>query len=332
MPELRRDPITGRWIIINTDNPKGPEKYEVEVHVKKGAVCAFCQGNEKMTPPEIIAYAKQRRDKDTPGWTLRVVPNKFPALQIEGELDKSGIGIFDMMNGVGAHEVIIETPSHDKEIADRDEKEIQDLLWSYRDRSLDLRKDERFKYILIFKNYGFSAGASLDHPHSQLIALPFVPKRVTGEIEGAEKYFGYRERCVYCDMLRQELQEKQLTITENKSFLSFSPFVSRFPYEAWVIPKEHFSDFAQIQVELVNDLASVLKDTLSRIKKVLRDTAYNFIIHSTPLDSLIRDDYHWHIEIMPRLTRVAGFEWGTGFYINPTPPEMAAKTLREAKV
>ncbi len=332
MPELRRDPITGRWIIINNDNPRGPDEYEVENQTKKSSTCSFCPGNEKMTPPEIIAYSNVKRDKDGAGWNLRVVPNKFPALQIEGNLDKAGVGIFDMMNGVGAHEVIIETAHHDKEIADRDDSEVKDMLWAYRDRSLDLRKDKRFKYVLIFKNYGFSAGASLEHPHSQLIALPFAPKRVLGEMDGAEKYFGYRERCVYCDMIRQELQEKDLTISENKNFISFAPFVSRFPYEAWVIPKEHFSDFAQIQVEEVNDLASILKDTLLRIKKLLKDPSYNFIVHSTPLDDLVRDDYHWHIEIMPRLTKVAGFEWGTGFYINPTPPELAAKTLREVKI
>jgi UDPglucose--hexose-1-phosphate uridylyltransferase len=331
MPELRRDPITERWIIINTDAPKGPDEYEVEVHVKKSGTCAFCTGNEKMTPPEIMAYTRVQRERNSPGWTVRVVPNKFPAMQIEGNLDKTGVGMFDMMNGVGAHEVIIETPSHEKEIPDRNEGEIQELLWAYRDRILDLRKDRRFKYILIFKNYGFSAGASLDHPHSQLIALPFVPKRVIGEIEGSEKYFGYRERCIYCDMIDQELQEKELTVVENKNFLSFTPFVSRFPYEVCIIPKEHSSDFAEIHAELVNDLASIMKETLWRIKKVLRDTAYNFLLHSTPLDNLIRDDFHWHIEIMPRLTRVAGFEWGTGFYINSTPPELAAKTLREAK-
>ena len=204
MPELRRDPITGRWVIINTDKPKGPKDYEVEPNVKKGHTCAFCPGSEKMTPPEIVAYSKIKREPDSPGWTLRVVPNKFPAMHIEGNLDKSGIGIFDRMNGVGAHEVIIETINHDKEIADRDTEEIQDLIWSYRDRNLDLRKDKRLKYILIFKNYGFLAGASLDHPHSQLIALPFVPKRVQGEMEGAERYYAYRDRCVFCDMIRQE--------------------------------------------------------------------------------------------------------------------------------
>lgn len=331
MPELRKDPITGRWIIINTDTPKGPDQYEIETQVKKTSTCAFCPGSEKMTPPEIIAYSKVNREKNGTGWTLRVVANKFPALQVEGDLDKSGIGMFDMMNGVGAHEVIIETTDHNKEIPDRKDEEIKDLIWAYRDRSLDLRKDKRFKYILIFKNYGFTAGASLDHPHSQLIALPFVPKRVEGEMEGASAYYNYRERCVYCDMINQESNEKQSTICENKSFLSFMPYAARFPYETWIIPKEHSSDFAQINVELVNDLTPILKETMSRLKKVLKDPPYNYIVHTSPLDNLTRDDYHWHIEIMPRITKVAGFEWGTGFYINSTPPELAAKTLREAK-
>jgi len=330
MPELRRDPVTGRWVIINTDNPRQPSEYKVEPQPKKSVKCAFCYGNEKMTPPEITAYGVEKREKNSPGWTLRVVPNKFPAMQIEGNLDKAGIGLFDMMKGVGAHEVIIETPDHNSEIPDRDEKQIRELLWSYRDRSLDLRKDKRFKYILIFKNYGFSAGASLDHPHSQLIAMPFVPKRVMGEIEGSVKYFGYRERCVYCDMIRQEAEEKDLTVSENKHFLSFTPFASRFPYETCIIPKEHFSDFTNINDEIIGDLAYILKDTLTRIRKVLKDPSYNYILHSAPLDDPERDDFHWHIEIMPRLTKVAGFEWGTGFYINPTPPELAAKTLREA--
>jgi len=332
MPELRRDPINGRWVVININNPKGPGEYEVDPQTKKGGNCAFCSGNEKMTPPEIMAFSKGKRDANSPGWSIRVIPNKFPAMQIEGSLDKMGVGIFDMMNGVGAHEVIVETTVHDKDIADRDESEVRDLIWAYRERSLDLRRDKRFKYILIFKNYGASAGASLEHPHSQLIALPFVPKRVTGEMEGAEKYFDYRERCIFCDIIRQEVQDKELTIIDSGRFLSFSPFASRFPYEACIIPKDHASDFGQIQQQDVSELASVLRNTLLKTKKLLKDPSYNFIIHSAPLDDLNRDDYHWHIEIMPRLTRVAGFEWGTGFYINPTPPELAAKTLREVKL
>ncbi|MBI4335791.1 MAG: galactose-1-phosphate uridylyltransferase [Candidatus Omnitrophica bacterium] len=331
MADLRRDPITGRWVIIDTDRPKGPQDYEAEQHPQKSGVCAFCPGNEGMTPPEITGFSKSKRAPDTPDWTLRVVPNKYPALQINGALDKTGIGAFDLMNGIGAHEVIIETISHDAEVSDRPEWEIMDLIWAYRDRSLDLRKDERFKYVLIFKNFGRSAGASLSHPHSQLISLPFTPKKVIEELNGAKTYFDYRGRCVFCDMINQEMGEGKLTVVENKNFLSFCPFDARFPYETWIIPREHLSDFGQIQLEQVSELALVLKDTLSRIKTLLKNPAYNYIVHTSPLDNPAREEYHWHIEIMPKLSKVAGFEWGTGFYINTTPPELAARTLRDVK-
>jgi UDPglucose--hexose-1-phosphate uridylyltransferase len=332
MGELRRDPITGGWVVVSTDNPKGPHDYIPEAfRLDKDSICAFCPGHENMTPPEIAGFSKIKRVPDAPGWTLRIVPNKFPALQIEGRLDKIGVGAFDMMSGIGAHEVIIETAHHEAEIANRHEAEIQDLIWAYRDRNLDLRKDPRFKYVLIFKNYGHSAGASLPHPHSQLVSLPFVPKRVNEELVGASRYFEYKERCIFCDIIKQEMAEGIFTVVENKSFLSFCPFIGRFPYETWIIPKDHASDFGQINVEQVNNLASILKETLLRLKLLLKNSAYNYIIHTAPLDDLLKPEYHWHIEIMPRLSKIAGFEWGTGFHINPTPPELAAKTLREVR-
>ncbi len=329
MAELRRDPVTGRWIIVNTENPKLPKDFEIEQHIKKGGTCPFCIGNEHLTPPEIEAIRQKGTKPNTPGWVTRVVPNKFPALQIEGDLDRRGIGIYDMSNGVGAHEVIIENPDHDKTIADLADEEVQNVIWTCRNRSVDLKGDARFKYILIFKNYGEPAGASLEHSHSQLIALPIVPKRVLEELKGSSQYFEYKERCVFCDMIAQELQDIDRIIAENKSFLAFSPFVSRFPYEVWIIQKEHEPDFTSIDKERVLDLARILREVLLRIKKTLHDPSYNFILHTAPIRDGIREDYHWHIEIMPMLTRVAGFEWGSGFYINPTPPEIAAKFLRE---
>lgn len=332
MPQLRRDPITGRWIIINIDKPKRPGDFEVEDHTRKGGVCPFCYKNETMTPPEIVAYRKEGSKPNTPGWSLRVVPNKFPALSTEGELNKFGVGIFDRTNGIGTHEVIIETPKHSKEIPDYTDKEAKNVISIYKERMLDLRKDPRFKYILVFKNYGLSAGASLEHTHSQLIALPVIPKRVVGEIGGAKAYFNYKDRCIFCDMIRQELEKRELTIIENEAFLSFSPFVPRFAYEVWVIPKRHNSDFGNIKPRQIKNLANILRETLLRLKVALNDPSYNYMIHTSPLNELNMDYYHWHIEIIPKLTRVAGFEWGTGFYINPTPPEVASKVLREVKV
>lgn len=332
MPELRKDAINGRWVIIAVEEGRHPADFDVEPHVSKGGMCPFCYGNEDKTPPEIYAHRVGGTKPNTSGWSTRVVPNKFPALRIEGELNRMGIGLYDTMNGIGAHEVIIETPDHEKSLADLLDNEVEKVIWAYRDRSIDLRGDKRFKYILIFKNYGESAGASLEHPHSQLIALPAVPIIVNEELKGAEYYFEYRDRCVFCDMISQELQETERVVAENKGFVSFTPFASRFPFETWIIPKEHCADFSHINKDQVIDLARILREVLLRIKNTLRDTSYNFIIHTSPVEDRERDDYHWHIEIMPILFHVAGFEWGSGFYINPTTPEDAAECLRKAKI
>jgi UDPglucose--hexose-1-phosphate uridylyltransferase len=333
MAELRRDPVTGRWIIVEVDKLKLPGDFEIEQHIHSGKICPFCPGNEQMTPPEIDAHREGQVIKNGPGWRTRIVPNKFPALEIEGNLDRLGIGIYDMMNGIGAHEVIIENPDHNKNMADLLDHEVERIIWAYRNRSVDLRGDKRFKYILIFKNYGEPAGASLEHPHSQLIALPIVPKRVLEELEGSHRYFEYKERCVFCDVIAQEIEDDERLIIENKTFMAFAPFVPRFPFETWIIPKNHTSDFTHIQKEEVIDLARILREILLRIKILLHDPSYNFLVHTAPINGGgEREDYHWHIEIMPRLTKVAGFEWGSGFYINPTSPEAAAKCLREVKL
>ena len=330
MSELRRDPIAGRWNIIDTSEPAGPETFEVENHAIGGSKCPFCYGNESMTPPEIFVLRPPGSASNSSGWQLRVVSNKFPALKIEGDLGRRGIGVFDLCNGVGAHEVIIETPDHKRQMADLSVEELSAVVATFRARSLDLRGDRRLRYTLLFKNFGLSAGASLEHSHSQLIALPIVPKRVQEELRGAERYFEFRERCAYCDMLSQEIQEDERIICENRSFIAICPFVSSFPFETWILPKEHHADFAKITPEATNDFARLLRESLLRIRTVLSDPSYNFIIHTAPIESREREEYHWHLELIPKLMKVAGFEWGTGFYINPTPPELAAKFLREA--
>ena len=326
MNELRRDPVTGRWIIVLSDKIPKFSDFKVEPHVKNNANCPFCWGKESETPAEIIAHRKYG-PPNSPNWTVRVVPNKFPALKIEGDLDREGIGVFDMMNGVGAHEVMIDTPDHFRDMGSLSHVETEEAVWAYLARSIDLKRDKRFKYILIFKNYGKSAGASLEHPHSQLIALPIVPKRVHEEIEGAAKYYEYKERCVFCDMIREEKEEKDRIIYEDEKFLAFCPYVSRFTYEVWILPKRHQSDFSNVDRDCVPCFARALRDSLARIKTLLSDPPYNFIIHTSPINGHEREDYHWHVEIMPKLSKVAGFEWGSGFYINPVPPDIAAKNL-----
>jgi UDPglucose--hexose-1-phosphate uridylyltransferase len=329
MPELRKDPVIGRWVIIATERSKRPDDFGTQEEKPQNAnQCPFCTGNESMTPPEILAYRDPDTQPDEPGWKLRVVSNKYPALRIEGDLNRQGDGMYDMMQGIGAHEVIIETTDHLKRLADLNKEDIEDILWAYRDRVLDLKKDPRFRYVLIFKNQGRAAGASLSHSHSQLIATPIVPKRVMEELKGASEYYEYKERCVFCDILSQELTDKVRIIGENEDFVAITPFASRFPFETWIIPKIHEAHFEEARKHEYTLLAELLKDVMGRLKGTLKEPPYNYVIHTAPYVEDYSKEYHWHIEIMPKLTRVAGFEWGTGFYINPTPPEAAAKFLR----
>jgi len=333
MPELRKDPVIGRWVIISTERAKRPSDFKLEPDPKSNVnECPFCEGREAMTPPEIRAYRNDGSIRDAPGWRIRVVPNKFPALRIEGHLDRRGEGMFDTMTGIGAHEVIIETPQHFDDLAKLAQPSVEELIWMYHDRSLDLKKDPRFKYVMIFKNKGLAAGASLEHTHSQLIALPVVPKRVSEEMVGSREYYSFRERCVFCDILRQELKDGVRVVAENDGFAAIEPFAPRAPFETWIIPKVHNPRFENAQKQEYEQLARILSQVLKRMAAALNDPPYNYMIHTTPFHHEDIPFYHWHLEIMPKLVKFAGFEWGTGFYINPTPPEQAAEFLREARV
>ena len=341
MPELRKDPIIGRWVIIATDRAKRPNDFKVEsADMAEVAPCPFCAGNESMTPPEIRSIRKDATEPNTPGWDVRVVPNEAPVLRIEGDLNKRPHGIYDMMNGIGANEVIVETPDHVEHMSSLTSEQIAKVLTAYKERIVDLERDKRFKYVLIFKNHKPAAGASkIRHCRSQLIALPACPKSVKGELEGAKRYFEYKDRCVFCDIVSQELEDKKRLILDIDGFVAIAPFAARFPFETWILPKKHSADFTSINKYGIKELGKVLKEVLQRMNKLLSNPPYNYIIHTAPYRrtkqgywGTIDSDYHWHIEIIPRLTRVAGFEWGTGFYINPTPPEEAAKCLREVQV
>jgi len=332
MPELRKDPIVGRWVIIATDRAKRPVAPKGESLATTGGLCPFCEGGEHNTPFEILAYRDRNTRPNEKGWRVRVVPNKFPALQIEGDLRKRGDGIYDKMNGVGAHEVIIECPFHEISMANLSEENIREILWVYRDRLVDLKKDPRLVYGMLFKNVGAAAGASLEHSHSQLIVTPIVPINVWEEMNGAMEFFGYRGRCIYCDMIHQELATESRIVLDTPNFVSFTPYASRFPFETWILPKNHNSHYENIQKNEVDELGMVLKTILLKLETALDKPAYNYIIHTSPFDTQSLPHYHWHIEIIPRLTRVAGFEWGTGFHINPTAPEDAAALLRQVEL
>jgi UDPglucose--hexose-1-phosphate uridylyltransferase len=249
--------------------------------------------------------------------------------------------MYDLMNAVGAHEVIIETPRHVANLADLDDSQIKKVVDTYKTRILDLKKDQRLRSVFIFKNYGERAGSSpIKHAHSQLIAVSVTPKNLKEELMGSKRYYDYKERCVYCDIIKQELSSKKRIICSNTDFLAMAPFASRFTHEVWVLPGKHSVDFETLGDTGSQKLAALLREVLLRLKILLDDPPYNFILHSGPNRTKRRgeawktlsEDYHWHIEIMPRYTRIDGFEWGTGLYINATTPEEAAASLRDVKI
>ncbi|MDA1016107.1 MAG: galactose-1-phosphate uridylyltransferase [Planctomycetota bacterium] len=332
MPELRKDPIVGRWVIIAPDRVKRPQDFEHNFERTAHAFDPFAEGNESATPPEILAYREAGTPRNGPGWRVRVVPNKFPALSVEGELERRGDGIYDLMTGIGAHEVIIECPQNESNMSRLSVDNIREVLWVYRDRLVDLKKDPRLVHGLVFKNKGAMAGASLEHSHSQLIVNPVVPITVSEEMNGALEFFNYRGRSIYEDMIQQELANGSRIVLETSNFVVFCPYASRFPFETWILPKHHSSHYENIQRQQIEDLGVVMKTVLLKLEIALDDPPYNYILHTAPFDQPELKYFSWHIEIFPRLTGIAGFEWGTGFYINPVLPEEAAEFLRKIEV
>jgi UDPglucose--hexose-1-phosphate uridylyltransferase len=332
LPEFRKDPISGRWVIIATERAKRPTDFpHTEVQITGERVCPFCPGNESRTPPEILAY-RASGGANEPGWTLRVIPNKFPALRVEGTLDRKGVGMYDRMNGLGAHEVIIESPQHMETLTTMPGKQVEDLFWALRDRILDLKRDIRLCYILFFKNHGSAAGATLQHTHSQLIALPIVPKQVEEEMSGARRHFDYHGRCIYCDIADQEVESRDRLVIETDHFAVIAPYAPRFPFETWIVPRAHESHVESMSAAQIQDIGRVLQRTLQKLELTLEKPPYNLVVHTAPMQEQRMAHYHWHIEIIPKLAQFAGFEWGSGFFINPTPPEEAARFLREREV
>jgi len=332
VPELRKDPIIGRWVIISTERSKRPSDLLMEKNRFRGGFCPLCPGNEDKTPAEVFAFRESNTPANGPGWKLRVVPNKFPALVIEGAMNPQQQGIYEKMTGIGAHEVIIETTDHTANASTLSPLDFKNILFAYLQRITELKKDGRFRYISIFKNYGEIAGASMEHPHSQVIALPVVPKRALEEMSGAQTYYQKNSRCVFCDIVAQELKSGERIVVENEHFVAIEPFAPRLPFETCLLPKQHISSFEATDTALFSDMADCLSLVLKKINKALGIPPYNYILHSSPTDNSDNGFYHWHFEIIPRLTKVAGFEWGTGFYLNPTPPEQAAQHLRDTVI
>jgi UDPglucose--hexose-1-phosphate uridylyltransferase len=318
-------------VIIAAERAQGPNWFQIEPDPAP-TFDPFAPGNEDKTPNEIAAYRQGGTHPNKSGWRVRVIPNKFPALQIEGSLNKRGEGIYDRMQGIGAHEVIIDAPDCARSFTQLTDNQVQEMIWMYRDRLVDLRRDRRLKYGMIFKNVGAAAGATIYHTHSQLIVTPIIPQTVAAKIESCRHFYDYRGRCLICDMVAQELEHKTRVVADTGLFLAFEPYAPRTPFETWIVPKNHESHFEDLAQQSGDELAFILKRTVLRIEKGLGEVAYNYVLTTSPFDSGSLPHFHWHIEIIPRVTRQAGFEWGAGFYINPVPPEDAAEFLRGVKI
>lgn len=340
MSELRKDLISGRWVIIATERSKRPDDFRPAAGTPRAeeprGFCPFCEGSETKTPPEVFALRAGGTAPDSPGWRVRVVPNKFPALNRGTTPPKHSRGIFEWMEGIGVHEVIIENPDHALEMSDLPVGHLKEVFGVFQQRIKAIEEDLHYQYVQLFKNKGKEAGASLSHPHSQLVATPIVPKRVKEEIYGAERLFRSFKECAFCRILREEQAMGERLIYANRHFAVIAPFASRFPFEMAVYPVRHSPFFTTLKPEETEALAETIKTILTRFKGTLADPAYNMVFHQAPNPALslkawpdIDHNYHWHIEIFPILTKVAGFEWGTGYYINPVPPETAASFLRQ---
>jgi len=336
MPEIRKDPVVGRWVVFSPERLHRPTNYGFTRPAASDASAdPFAEGNEAFTPPEVYAVREGGGAPDTPGWKVRVVPNRYPALRVEGTLNKEAVGFYDRMNGIGAHEVVVETPHADKELEELELADIIQVLKAWRARMLDLKKDGRFRYLMVFKNVGPIAGASLTHAHSQIIALPVTPIVVKEKLNAAREYFLHKDRNLFEDILRNELKSGERMVFENAGYGVFCPFASRCPFEVCIMPRQQQPDFPKSGDHDLVQLADVLKKVLTAYRTGLDRPNYNLVLHTAPMRwprpghwQTLDFDFRWHIEIIPRLTGVAGFELGTGFYINPVLPEAAASFLR----
>ncbi|MBN1384227.1 MAG: galactose-1-phosphate uridylyltransferase [Elusimicrobia bacterium] len=338
MPELRRDLITQKWIITGM---RSKEKFLESLNPfqkKTTNGCFFCEKNEKNTLPEIYAIRKPGTQPDTPGWQVRVVPSKAAAFKIEGDIGKEGHGIYDLMNNIGAHELIVETPQHVKNICDLPIEQIVLVLKVYQIRLRDLDNDDRLRYGLIFKNQRPKSPYRIGHSHSQFAALPLTPKILKEELTSSREYFAYKERCLFCDIIRQEQRDVKRIIEENADYISFVPFATKFPFELFILPKKHNADYCAENESSLKNLAQILKASLGKISVALNDPPLNYVLHTIPYMrkkqgywETIHNDFHWHIEVYPQMTETMGFESGSGFHIQPLLPEICAEILRDAK-
>jgi UDPglucose--hexose-1-phosphate uridylyltransferase len=329
MSEFRKDPVVERWVIIAAERAKRPHGRLTSDRSTQTDVCPFCAGNESMTPSPVLVLASNEASRDEASWSVRVVPNKYPALINEEVPAPQTDSLYQSIKGAGVHEVVVESPSHVTEMAALSETELDRVLCAYQQRLLHLRGDPRWRYVLIYKNQGAEAGATLSHVHSQITALPMVPKEPCEEIEAARKYLASAGRCIYCDIAQRESEIGERVVMGNDRFIVFCPFASRVAGETWIMPKRHASCFESGSHSDFLALAHALRETLIRLSRCFEGPSFNYFIHNNPCSESENDYLHWRVEILPKLHHFAGFEWGSGCYMNPLAPEAAARLLRD---
>lgn len=334
MSEYRQDPLSRRWVIIGCDRAARPNEFVEEPVRRQPIPCAFCAGNEEETPDAVATYTAPSKSD----WLVRIVPNKYPAVTLDESLcpNCQPLGAkpptAGIIPGFGRHEVIIESPRHVASLSELTDVEAELVFLAYRDRIAALKATGQYRYVQIFKNVGPSAGASLEHVHSQLVALPGVPEVVAQELASCREYFAEHGRPLFGDLIDRELAAKERIVAQTGRFVAYCPFASRFPYEVCIAPLAAQASFEATQDGELGELSRLARDVIGRIERAGGKSAYNCVLHTLPFDTPPHDHYHWHIEIIPRLTKVAGFEWGTGCFINPLPPEAATAHLRATVV
>ena len=328
--ELRSDPITGRTVAIDIGVFKRRDDFDLEpVRLEDApAQCPLCEGREADAGAEILAW-REGGPANVPGWSVRVVPNRNPMLRIEGDTDVRSSGLFESRDGLGAHEVIIETPIHDQPLHTLDVDRLWRVLWAWRTRMQDLKRDRRFSSIVVFKNHGRAAGARLDHAHSQLTAFPLIPPALADKLRGAARHLSIGGTCIFCDLIAQEVKDGRRIISGEDAVIAIAPYASRVPFETWLMPREHSPRFEEASDATLEVLAKQLKSVMARIDWALERPACNFVLHTAPLSGEADTAFHWHLEILPRVTRYSGLDLATGLHRNPVAPEEAATVLRQ---
>lgn len=332
MPEMRKNPLTGKWVILAPERAHRPHGFSHK-HIEHRHDCHFCYGNEHSTPKEVLAYDRENDLPNSPGWDLRVVSNKFPAVDMQKHFSENHNNSMEVSAyAEGKSEVVIETPHHSKNMAHYSLKQIELVLKSYKERYIALSQEKHIKYVTIFKNNGKKAGASIPHAHSQIIGIPIIPPLIEQELSLAENHYKEKGNCIYCDMISLELKEKSRIVFENDEFISFMPYAAKAPFETWILPKFHSESFEKLNDSQIKNLAEVWKVVLYKLHEALENAPYNYFIHTSPVHENTGSYYHWHVEIIPRTTTPAGFELATGIFINISTPEENVKILEKIEM